>query len=308
MKKIILTALLTPLSLKALEVTDHNTFLEPTLKAEAQAEDANQAKAYLLSAGVGFMHFDYKEKLDGPLKSNESGSLPFMKIEGEYRLGQLATSPSLYAEYEYASGQLNYDGAYQNSQGQYAGDASSKTPTHISDFHLAYVHNFTSHPGIRGAVDGYVGFGQHRWFRGSEKKAGQYEVSYVWNYIPVGVRFYLYEDQEWTVQPKAEIKIQFDGKADVSMSQVDDGYSDMELPLGAGSALRIELPMTRNLGRSVRVRLSPFYEQIDMGRGKYVQVVYEGQPVQSGGKPIVAHEPASRTQMYGSDLSITVLF
>ena len=105
MKKIILTALSMPLSLKALEVTDHNTFLETTLKAEAQAEDANQAKAYLLSAGVGFMYFDYKEKLDGPLKSNESGSLPFMKIEGEelvfllYPDRELALDPVYFHKY-----------------------------------------------------------------------------------------------------------------------------------------------------------------------------------------------------------------
>lgn len=305
---VICLAVLTGREASAVDLAEGDAAFEPTTASQVQYQSTqSDGKRFELGLGFGYMNFDFKEKIDGPGKSNESGALPLMRIDGEYRLGVHPHSPSLYAEFQTASGQLRYDGSYQNDSGEYLRDATAKTPTNMTDYHLVYVHNFSAY-GFRGALDGYFGYGHHHWFRGTDGIPGGYDVDYNWSYIPIGIRYELYQDANWFIQGKVELKFTFDGIAKTMKSQVDPGYSDKKLPLGSGTAFRVELPVVRILGETWKLRLAPFYEQINIGRGKFTQSVYKGQPVEEDGYMVGSYEPASRTHIFGSDLSLMVAF
>lgn len=304
---ILLLSILTLLFSATVKAQEDGLVYIGTTSSDELAPPVSEIKRTKLSAGFKYYQYDFKEQIPLPKKSMEKGSLPGIQIEGEHNFSEEIDSPALQARFEYSSGTMKYDGSLQNNVGEYVGDATATTPTHIYDFQGRYIHNIDVDRSDR-RFDFLVGYGYHRWFRGTDGTPGGYNVDYTWHYIPFGVRADLLKNDLWQLRLQGDLKLIFDGKAKASVSKVDPQLSDMTLPLGSGSAFRIEISAERRLPDNWAIKLAPWYEQTNISRGKWVQSYRNGQPEENSLGRIGAYEPASRTHIYGAELNFSRLF
>jgi ActR/RegA family two-component response regulator len=124
----------------------------------------------------------------------------------------------------------------------------------------------------------------------------------------VGVRADIYKSAKWSVVTQAELRVNFDGKVKARLSQVDSRYSDVDLPLGAGSGFRMSVEGMRDMGQDWALHILPYYDQTTISQGKFVQLTYDGKPAESNGYMLGAREPGSKTQVYGLNLGISRTF
>lgn len=256
-----------------------------------------------IEVGFRYFQYDFKEQIPPPKKSMETGSLPGIQLAAEHFFSDEVDASGLQAKFEYASGTIKYDGSLQTQTGEYAGDAVAATPTQIYDIQSRYVHNIEIDY-FNKRFDVLIGYGYHRWFRGTDGSPGGYDVDYTWHYVPIGVRADLFKNDAWSIRLQGDLKLIFSGMAKASMSQVDPQLSDMALPLGSGTAVRIEVATERRLPGNWSVKIAPWYEQTNISRGKWVQSYRNGQPEESGLGKLGAYEPASITHVYGGEFNV----
>jgi hypothetical protein len=249
-----------------------------------------------LDVGLGYHYFDYREDLNPPLKSTESGWLPGISVKYAYRMPSFFYT-QVYADY--AAADLTFDGTTQG--GMPVRFTGSPQRFFKLEWNIGYVwqagHNLQIIP--------FIGYGYRHWLRG---KAGitptfsTIEEEYSWSYLPAGLKADYTINRRWSIGATAALNIMFNGKMKARLSQVLAGANDPEFDLGSRPGFYAELPMTFRFTNQWALVASPWYEYSQIGQSNTLNVVQNNTLIG------FAFEPASRTHQYGFRLGASYSF
>jgi len=243
-----------------------------------------KALNHTMSFGLSMYHFDYKEDVSPPLKSEVSGDLPGAYMEYTYdRLNSIYYN--LLAEY--ARYDLTYDGTTQGG-----------TPVSFDDpqEYRRFEGNigYTLDTGRRSSLVLYWGLGYRQWNRSEAKDHGvatSYKEEYEWLYMPVGAKIIFELGDDWRVEPNFAFRVMLDGKMKAKMGKI--GGQDLEFELGNETGWYASVAVKYYLSRHWGVELTPWMEKSKIGKSNMVGGYYE---------------PASDTTMYGINMGIVFSF
>jgi hypothetical protein len=269
------------------------------LSCPASAEPpAGSANPFSLELGVRYRHFDYREDIDLPRKSTDSGALPGVYLNAAFR------KPSIFytkIHVDYAAADIDFDGTTQS--GRPVSFSDQRTKLFKFEWNVGYPipigKSFTLIP--------YVGYGYHYWQRGTSRyisQAGAYAIKeeYTWHYVPVGVTAHYDIADRLTVGLTVSANFMFDGKLKSYASEIDSGLSDFDLALGDKVGCYAELPVTFRFAGNWALVLTPWYEYSAFGQSDRTNITYAGTVIGS------TYEPGSRTHQYGADLGVGYSF
>lgn len=258
----------------------------------SEASGVSPLSVYL---GINYSHFDYKEDVEHPLKSTESGNVP---------AGQLFVlfqpNPKLWFSsvmFEYAKPTLLYDGSTQSGR-PLSGKGEHKFFTLEGHFGLPVVHFADG----RGSLKVYSGVGYRSWHRGLDTVTpgvSGYTEDYRFLYMPFGAALdYSLIDGKLDLAVEASTKWQLLGDIKINFSELDPGYDDNHAALGYRPGAKLQLPVTFHAFPHIAFRIAPWIEYSAIGRSDTFSIQYRGQTVGHG------YEPNSRTIEYGSVISV----
>ena len=254
------------------------------------------AEGSSLDVGLMSEYFDYKEDLNAPLKSTESGWLP-----GAYLTYTYQKKMNFYtkAHLEYLSGDITFDGTTQGGTPVSFTDSSQKL------FKLEWDLGYTFNIGGAFQLTPYVGYGYRYWQRGKTKITPtyrSYEEEYSWSYVPVGIRADYAINSQLSVGGTMAVNIMFNGKMKAKLSQVVAGLNDPDFDLGNKTGFYTELPITYKITRNWAIVGTPWYEYSAIGQSDNANITF--------GNTVIgyAYEPASKTHQYGFRLGASYTF
>jgi hypothetical protein len=248
-----------------------------------------------LEASFKYQYFDYKEKIEEPLKSNETGFLPGLHLTYTYQ----GVNNPLYgrALFEYAEGKVDYDGSTQAGM-----PLKAKTSERFLNYEANIGYTLKPRPSVLPAhITFYTGFGYRYWHRGLD---GQFPYSeeYSWMYVPVGLRGTFRISQKWTGAVDIALWIMFDGDIKVNFSDLDPNFNNPKKSLGNDLGWKIEVPIDYMFLEHWSLEFAPAYENYSFGKSDPFTITYAGVPVLSG------YEPDSRTNIYSMRLGVKFQF
>lgn len=254
------------------------------------------AEGSSVELGLGYHYFDYKEDLNAPLKSTESGWLPSIYLSYNYK-----KKSDFYTKIygDYASADITYDGSTQGGTPISYTDSSQKLFKFEWDVGYAFEagNNFLLIP--------YIGYGYRYWKRGNAKVTSTYtsfEEDYSWSYMPIGLKADYDINQQWNVGGTIAINIMFNGKMTAKPSQVISGVNDADFDLGNQVGFYAELPITYKFTTNWAIIGTPWYEYSQIGQSNNVNITYNNKVIG------YAYEPSSRTNQYGFKLGVSYSF
>jgi hypothetical protein len=251
--------------------------------------------AHSLEASLKYQYFDYKEKVDEPLKSNETGFLPGLHVSYSYQ----GVNNPLYGKFifEYTDAKTDYDGSTQAGM-----PIKSKTNNRFNTWEGNIGYTFKAQPGVLPAdITFYTGFGYRYWNRGLDGQL-PYSEEYSWKYIPVGLRGTFRINEKWTGEVNVALWIMFDSEIQVNFSDLDPNFNNPKQSLGNDLGWKIEVPFDYMLLKHWSLELAPSYEFYAFGKSDPFTITYAGVPVLSG------YEPDSRTNIYSIRLGVKLQF
>jgi len=242
----------------------------------------DEKTSHSLKAGISIYYFDYKEKLPSPLKSNESGLIPGLKLG--YSYGMLDQGLYIFMGIDFSYFQTDYNGSTQS------GDPL-KCTTNNTFFNIESNIGYSIFSFIRP----YLGLGFYLWMRdlGYNCAASSYRELYYWGFVPLGIMFDFKLTEKAMIVVDMSVKIMFKGHIKVFLSDINSGYNDPESRLGNRTGFRIKIPFRYVFNKSVSLELVPWYEYSKIGEGEIFTVYLNGNPEATG------VEPESRTHRYG---------
>jgi hypothetical protein len=251
--------------------------------------------AHSLEASLKYQYFDYKEKLDDPLKSNETGFLPGLHLTYSYQ----GVNNPLYGRllFEYTEAKTDYDGSTQAGM-----PVKSKTDSRFNTWEGNIGYTLKPRQTMLPInIAFYTGFGYRYWNRGL---GGQlpYSEEYSWKYIPVGLRGTYRISEKWTGEVDVALWIMFDPEIQVNFSDLDPNFNNPKKSLGNTLGWKIEIPINYMFFNHWSLELAPSYEFYGFGKSDPFTITYAGVPVLSG------YEPDSRTNIYSMRLGVKFHF
>jgi len=246
-----------------------------------------------LSGAISLDHFDYKEKLDPPLKSEERGWVPGFHAE----LCRQGASPSLFvrAAFDFTRANTTYDGSTQDSLGNispYLGTTQNTLLNASGVIGLTFL-SLSNPPRV---LTAYTGIGYRYWER---TVAGTYQEHYAWRYAPVGLRADYRLSSEFSGAVDASARIMFGGTIDVFLSELSNGWSDLHLTLGNRPGFRVEAPLYYQ-----HWIVTPWYEYSAIGQSNTERIYFQdGTPTRYEG-----YEPTSTTHQFGVNIGARITF
>ena len=249
-----------------------------------------------LEAGAGYHHFDYREDLNPPLKSTESGWLPSAYASYTYQR-PASLYIRLYADY--AGADLTFDGTTQSGTPVRFEDSSQRL--FKFEAHFGYVLQPEDHF----QLIPYIGLGHRYWLRGKAKITPtfrSFEEEYSWSYLPVGLKADYTLNRQWSIGATLGANIMFNGKMTARLSHVLAGANDPEFDLGNKVGYYAEMPVTYTFARNWALVGTPWYEYSQIGRSNTLNIIQNNTIVG------FAFEPPSRTHQYGLKLGFAYTF
>ncbi len=250
--------------------------------------------AHSLEASLKYQYFDYKEKLQEPLKSNETGFLPGLHLTYTYQ----GVNNPLYGRllFEYTEGKTDYDGSTQAGV-----PMKAKTNNRFNTYegNIGYTIKGSQRWPVNVAF--YTGFGYRYWNRGLDGQL-PYSEEYSFKYIPVGVRGIYRFHEKWTAEVDLALWILFDSEIKVNFSDLDPNFNNPKGSLGNTLGWKIEVPFNYFFLKHWSLELAPSYEFYGFGKSDPFTVTFSGVPVFS------AYEPDSRTNIYSLRLGVKFHF
>lgn len=248
-----------------------------------------------LDFGLGYHYFDYKEDLNAPLKSTESGWLPSTYVNYTYK------RPFFYTRVytDFAGGDLTFDGSNQGGTPVRFTDSSQRF--FKFEWNIGYVQKI----GSNFQLIPYMGYGYRYWLRGKAKVTStfrSFEEEYSWSYLPIGLKVDYTINDRWSLGATTAVNFMFNGKMKARLSQVIAGSNDPEFDLGNKAGFSVELPVTFRFTKNWAIVGTPWYEYSQIGQSNTLNVTQNNSIVG------FAFEPASRTHQYGFRLGASYTF
>ncbi|HET6489663.1 MAG TPA: tetratricopeptide repeat protein [Syntrophales bacterium] len=273
---------------------------EEDLKTAARL-GVKEAEDYLKSKGIvytlphrfeiafSYSQFDYKEDLQPPLKSTETGWIPQVRVGYSY-----VADDQFYFR---AFGEISFG----NDNTDYDGSTLTGTPvtgTTRDDFARSEVNmGYTFKENLPLSITPYIGLGYRYW-----KRDIGYNETYSWWYLPVGVKFLYPVNQKFSVGLNASMNIMFEGW--MTISTKNDVYANTTVQLGNKLGYLAELPLSWRPYVNWAFTVTPWYEYSEIGQSPWEPLYYTN-GTYSG---FVVQEPSSRTYQYGVRVSTEYLF
>jgi hypothetical protein len=229
------------------------------------------------------LYYDYAEELTPPLKSTEYGWLPGLAVGYTYWGDEIPIYALL--SYDYAAGDLTYDGSVQDQFGQVYPYRSS-SPAGISKLQVRAGYVFKRIGGTGLDLAAYSGYGYHFWSRdiGGGPPTGYLE-EYSWSYLPVGV------DAEWWFGGRWSIGLDLAARFMVSGSIYIErpDFGNPTLTLGNEPGWMASLPVSFSIKKNWALVVEFGYESSAIGESN-------PSPPDQNGNYII--EPSSSTKQF----------
>jgi hypothetical protein len=239
--------------------------------------------------GIMYYHFDYKEDVPPPLKSEESGWLP-----GLYAGLKIVAPRKVYLNtyVEYSSDEVDYDGT--NQVGTPVKGKSSATFLRFQ-FNIGYTVPVKSNI----LLSPYVGYGYRSWERGL-KGASPLDETYIWHYFPVGLSSQFILNDKWSVNPGFEARFVYKGSMKAEFN--NPNYNQLDFTLGNKTGFKFEVPIKYNITETWAITGNPWYSISEIGESEFETLTYSGVPIS------LAQEPSSETNQLGFNLIFSYKF
>jgi hypothetical protein len=249
-----------------------------------------------IQLGFTYSDFDYREDLDPPHKSTESG-----RLKGGYGFYE-------YSAPSHAYGKLFL--GYSDSDVTYDGSTQGGTPLTFSDsrqkiFKFEVNVGYSIPLGKNTSIIPFLGYGYHYWERGQGRITPafiEYEEDYHWNYIPLGFKIEHALADRLKLGFTAQMNCMYNGKMKVRTSEVGLTGNDGTFELGNRVGFYLELPLRFDLTKWLFINVTPWYQYIRIGESDRLDLVLGNQVVG------YAYEPSSRTNWYGINLGVGFSF
>jgi len=259
---------------------------------------AGSVNPFSFDFGFNYRYFDFKEDINPPLKSTESGWLPGVYFNFAFQKNKVFYTK---VHLDYAAADIDYDGTTQSGRPITFSDQRTRL------FKFEWNVGYPIPIGNRFTVTPYVGYGFHFWQRGESRYISQVNAyfikeEYYWHYIPVGVTANYDISDRWSIGGTASANIMFNGKAKAYASEYAAGLNDPEFTLGNKVGFYAEIPVTFRFTKNWALVLTPWYEYSAFGQSDTADLTYGGTAIG------YAYEPASKTHQYGVNLGANVSF
>jgi hypothetical protein len=269
-------------------------FCNPAMAAETTGAENTSS----FELGVTYRHFDYKEDINPPQKSTESGWLPGVYFNYAFQKKSVFYTK---VHLDYAAADIDFDGT--TNSGRPITFSDQKTKLFKFEWDVGYPiplgNDFTLIP--------YLGYGFRYWSRGDSRfipQVNAYSIKeeYYSHYIPVGIQADYNVTDRLSIGATAAAHFMFTGKAKSYASEVLAGVADLDFTLGNKVGFYAEIPVTFRFTKNWAVVLTPWYEYSAFGQSDTVNITYGGTVVG------YAYEPASKTNQYGVNLGANLSF
>jgi len=229
-----------------------------------------------------YFHYDYKESVDLPAKSTETGWMPGIAFRS---ISPDSDDPAWRSMLlELAIGNTAYNGSLQDGYGAYLRDYVGTTHNTFLIAELERGHKI-SKPGSPFVITPYIGLGIRDWKRDLRGDYG-YAENYFLAYVPLGIKNEFRADRV-SVGLDLSLRPMLFGL--ITVDQKVGGGSGM---LGSTLGYKAEAPIKVQLSDSFGMELRGWYEYSAIGHGN----------ISTAGQ-VYAMEPDSRTHQYGINLS-----
>lgn len=248
-----------------------------------------------LELSTSVYQLDYREEIDDPrLKSTEHG--PQIGTSLRYRYEPPESGIFFHGGIEATASGTTYDGT--TVQGV---PVTASSQSFILDADVGIDGTLiTLSPEQR--LVGLAGVGYRLWRRGPNDYAGSYREEYSWVYFPLGIRWELTVSERLAIALETSVRFPVGGRLRAFLSDYDPRLNDETAPLESRAGYRIELPVAMRVPLGAEYQLTfvvaPFVEYQSIGRSPAFPVYGNGAIVG------YAHEPNSRTYLYGARLAI----
>jgi hypothetical protein len=251
------------------------------------------ATEMVVSAGVNYKSFDYKEELRSPFKSTEKANFfaPFVNLK--------IPVPNLGESYVQLSGEFS-----GNVNSHFDGTTQSGIP--VTDTNVLSFTDFDSLFFWNIAPELFVqlGLGHHMWNRFLSGGSGYREI-YTWYYLPIGIFYQHRVNEQLRIGADITYRLMYQGEIKVIFSETVSTGDDTTLTLGNRPGYRFMFPVEYSFaGSQFGALVAPWYEASEIGESDYK---YNSTPTSSGTLGYI-QEPASKTQQYGIVLGMTARF
>jgi len=229
------------------------------------------------------LYYDYAEELTPPLKSTEYGWLPGVSVGYTYWGDAIPIYGLL--SFDYAGGELTYDGTTQDQFGQVS-PYMSTSPAGVSKLQIRAGYIFKRVGGSALDLAAYTGYGYHFWSRniGGGPPTGYLE-EYSWSYLPVGVDAEWRFGERWSVGLDLALRFMVSGSIYIERPE----FGNPTLTLGNKPGWLISLPVAFSVVRNWAVSVQFGYETSAIGESN------PSTPDQNGNYIL---EPSSSTSQF----------
>lgn len=260
-------------------------------KTNSEAADTNAGIWNYIRKGIdiqlfGF-DFDYKEELELPKKSTESGTIfGFDFGISSNRNHSLWLTLNL----SFAKADETYDGSTMEGQ-------PVKTTTTSTFFRFTTLVGYDFRIDDNFVITPFVGIDFRSWDRLILGTGGMEEL-YSWKNIPLGLKLDFQMFENFRIGISDQYNIMFDGNIDVLYSKYYLNASDVSLKLGNVTGNEISIPMSYDIFEKFKLICTPYYERYEFHKSNI-------KPNSFGQK---IYEPSSKTINWGIKTGIIVLF
>jgi len=229
------------------------------------------------------LYYDYAEKLTPPAKSTEYGWLP--GFSAAYTFWGDAIPIYGLLSFDYAGGDLTYDGSVQDQFGQVSPYTSS-SPAGLSKLQVRAGYIFKRIGGVRLDLAAYTGYGYHFWSRNiAGGPPTGYLEEYSWGYIPLGAETEFRFGGRWSVGLDIAVRFMVSGSIYVERPE----FGNPTLTLGNEPGWIASLPVGFSITRNLAVFVEFGYESSAIGESN------PSTPDQNGNYIL---EPSSTTEQF----------
>ncbi|RLA84571.1 MAG: hypothetical protein DRG78_01045 [Epsilonproteobacteria bacterium] len=225
-----------------------------------------------LEVGFGFLNMNYVETgQDGEfLNSEKSG---FTKINGfnlvyKDTIGKLDSEDmsiySLSIGFRKLSGESDYDGYLQDSNGNKVSPHQSTTTNEITETKLKLEHTFYS---SSFDYSFFTSLANREWTRDMEKPYGYKEI-YSWDYVEVGSKG-IYYNGHWEFGLEATVQKAMNPTMKAYLSKV------LTFDLGTTMGYNFKIPVGYNIDKKLKIELEYEYDMWEIGKSNVVEGYYE---------------------------------
>ncbi len=258
--------------------------LTATFLSSAEASTSKE-----ITFGVNAFRFDYKEKLELPLKSTEEAMVYTGYLAARYPVERWGRS--------YWQIEADLSGSTNSKF-----DGSTQAGTPVTDTnHLSFFRGEISfYAQASETVFVYSGWSYRYWNRFLSGGTGYREI-YTWNHLPLGLLLEMpsaWAPLAWAID--ASYRLMFAGQIKVIFSETVIAGEDTLLTLGNKPTLKLQVPVryTWN-GTPYRLSLTPWWETSEFGESEFKYNSTMAGSIQ---------EPASKTYQWGLLVGWTTLF